>query len=834
MKTQLAVVFCFFLGLAPPQPTAAQSVGGYIAGTIEDTASAPIPHMSVQVQELLVGDVTDELGRFLIGPVQPGTYTITASSIGFQRLHKKVLVRGGTTETVDFTFSEADVVLPGIEITGRRQNSYTSAYSFAGTKSAIAAFDLPQSLSTVTKELIDDQQVFGLAEVMKNIAGVHQNTSQNDIDIRGFRNHTGPSASGYRLINGLRSGFGYFSNPLLINIERVEVLKGPGTALFGAVNPGGTVNLVTKKPLITPRKALQFSTGSFNTLRTAFDLTGPLNESGTLLYRFNTGYEKTNTFRDFNNYTAFALAPTVTFAPTPNTLVNAELMYSAFDGFLTRGVAIPAQNLSDADAASSLAQPSDWYNVEDVYLNMSLYHRFSKSVSFNAAYLKFGLSEDLGEHRTLNRWRDRGAQLVSNIRYWERLEKTQTENVSGFFSIEREIGATRHNVNLGLDWVRYYTDGGTIWEARSQRVPVTREFTTNANEVVQVTEFEEEPLTFDLRNPVYRHRGNDIANYVFRQNRDIGDREDEYQTVGLYFQDYITLSRRLKALVGLRYEFYRDQHDFTLAENAGTQKQRVFVPRFGLVAGVSEQVNLYGHYSQGFVPIGPTFIHTPELYRPDGNDVPFEHETSELLEVGIKSAWYNGALLANLAFYQILKRNVLQPTGEVNSVGNDVLAQLGRVQSKGVELEISGSISANLLVNAHYAFNPTDVKDAEDSAENGQPLWGAPEHLAGLWIRYVIGAGKLKGLGVGAGMYHASSRRHRFLSASLESGDSFFGTWPAYTTLDAALYYRVNQFKLAVNFNNVLDKKYWIGGYDYLNAYPGAPFHVLTSIGYSF
>ena len=807
---------------------------GRITGAVTDAAGASLAGINVYVEGTTLGAASDAKGRYQIEDIPAGTYTLVASGIGYKAQRRTLTVAADATIAADFAFDETHLLLPEVEVVGRRQTTYTSAYSFAATKTATNPLDVPQALSTVTKELIDDRQAFALPDVMKNVSGVHQNTASNDLSVRGFRNHAGPSASGYRLINGLRGGFGYFTNPLLINIERVEVLKGPGSALYGAINPGGTLNLVTKKPLAETRRAVSFSTGSFNTLRAALDATGPLNQNRTLLFRLNVGFEKTDTFRDFNNHTAFAIAPTVTFAPTSRTTLNAELVYSTFSGFLNRGVAVPAQNLDDIDIAQSLSQPSDGYVVSDVYLNASLNHRLTDRLSLNLAYLRFDWDEDLAEHRTLNRWRDNGTQLVSTMRYWERLVRTQTDNLTAYLTARGRTGGIGHTLVAGADWIHFDTDGGTVWEARFRRVPVEREITTASGETITITEIVEEPLTFDLRNPVYRHRGNDITTYVFRKNRDIGDREEEYRTVGVYLQDQVDVGARLKALVGLRYEFYRTVKDYTLPGEAGAQNQSIFVPRLGLVAGLTETINLYGQFTRGFVPAGPGFLFQPEQYRPDGDTTPYEHETSQLIEVGAKGAFLDDALIATLTVFQIDKENVLQQTGAVNSFGNDVLEQLGAVRSRGLEVEVVGRPMPNLSINAHYTYNPTEIIETDDAAQQGLRLWGAPEHRVGLWAKYVVENGAFAGFGLGVGLQHVASRRHRFVSTDLQTREAFFAQWPAYTLVDAAVYYTLDRFKLALNIDNVFDARYWVGGFDFLQAYPGSPFRATATVGYTF
>lgn len=828
---RLALALCALTLLAAP---AFGQADGTVAGLVIGPDGGPLAGIHVYLDGTPYGAATARDGRYRLADVPAGGYVLVASGIGYLAQHRPIEVRAEATLTADFRFSAAEILLPEVEVLGRRETAYTSAYTFAATRTAAAPIEVPQVVSTVTKELLDDRQAFTLDEVAKNVGGLHQNTALNDVVVRGFRSHTGPSASGYRLINGLRAGFGYFTSPLLVNVERVEVLKGPGAALYGAVNPGGTINLVTKKPLPEARRAVRFSAGSFNTLRSALDLTGPLTPDGRLLYRVNVGFEHSDTFRDFNGHTTVALAPTVTFVPSDRTTLNAELVYTAFDGFLNRGVAVPAQDLAAADVAQSLAQPSDWYRVQDVYLHASLTHRLAEGLALNLGYLRFSWSENLAEHRTLNRWQDDGTQLVSTMRYWERLDATQTDHLSAFLTLRRATGPLAHTLTTGADYIRFYTDGGTVWEARTRRVPVERQVMDENGQIITITDFVEKPLTFDLRNPVYRHRGNDIATYVFRQNRDVGDREDAYRTLGLYVQDQIALGRRLDVLAGLRLERYRDVLDFELPDDAGPQDQTILIPRLGAVAELGRGVSAYALFARGFTPVSPIFIYRPEQFRPDGQTAAYDHETSRQAEAGLKGSLVGGRLQATLAVFEIIKANVLEKTGEVNGFGNDVLDQLGRVRSRGVEAEVVGQPLAALNLSAHYTYNPTTVVETDDPLQRDAALWGAPTNQAGLWAKYLVPAGHLAGLGAGFGVNYAGERRHRFASTVLGGRDRFYAMWPAYTVADAALYYERDHVKLTLSVNNLFDEKYWIGGFDYLHAYPGAPRHLLVSAGYTF
>ncbi|MBD0256867.1 MAG: TonB-dependent receptor, partial [Cytophagales bacterium] len=237
--------------LAYGQPERGTLTGRVRAGT------DPLPGAGVQLEGTSYGGVTDTDGRFTLDNLPAGTYTLTVTLLGFAPHRQSVALTAGTNATVEVALIESVQNLPEVEITGRRATTYQSDYSFAATKTATALKDIPQAVSVVTKELLDDRQAYRIGDVVKNVSGVNQYSFYNDLTMRGFRSQN------VRLINGLRGGFGFFTQPVTVHLERVEIIKGPASALFGNTVPGGTMNLVTKKPLAEKRQSLSFTTGSF-------------------------------------------------------------------------------------------------------------------------------------------------------------------------------------------------------------------------------------------------------------------------------------------------------------------------------------------------------------------------------------------------------------------------------------------------------------------------------------------------------------------------------------------------------------------------------------------
>jgi len=405
---------------------------GQIRGEIVDEQGSKLPGIAVKVKGMTIGTISDNKGIFILDTPVTDNPVLIFSGIGFQR--KEVSVPSIDSVMV-VKMQPADYELQSVLVMGRKERNYFNSTSFLGTRTASKVTDIPQSVSSVTKELMEDLQAFQITDVVGSMAGVNTYSAYDDLTIRGFRSGFD---SGFRLVNGLRSGYGYgtsyFRIPLTVNLESIEVLKGPGAALFGDISPGGTVNMVTKKPLDEARQAVNFSTGSFNTIRTTMDLTGPFGSDTTLLYRLNVGYEDTRTFRDVNNRSVYMVAPTVTFRPTTHTTINAEMVLSNFKGYLDRGISIRGGDLYGLPRSFTLSQPSDYFNVRDVSFNASVLQKINRNLSMNFSYLRFQYHEDLSEHRTLNSYADSPLNTIMNVRYLEKKIHESTDNFSAYLN----------------------------------------------------------------------------------------------------------------------------------------------------------------------------------------------------------------------------------------------------------------------------------------------------------------------------------------------------------------------------------------------------------------
>ena len=262
------------------------------------------------------GDNTDADGNFSISLETKGTYDLEIRFIGFV-VYQKSLAIEADYDLGTIRLEEDNLELQTVEIVGRVRTDYNSDYSFSASKIAIKNRELPQAISTITKELLSDRQAFQLVDAVRTVSNVAPTGIYNHYNIRGIT-----QGDDGQMVNGLRTRQYYFLQPITSHLERVEVIKGPSSVTFSSADPGGTVNMVTKKPLKEKRGAVSMSTGSFGTLRSTIDLTGPLNEEKTLLYRLNAAYQEAKSFRDVVNNNAFLITPSLSYVPNESTALK--------------------------------------------------------------------------------------------------------------------------------------------------------------------------------------------------------------------------------------------------------------------------------------------------------------------------------------------------------------------------------------------------------------------------------------------------------------------------------------------------------------------------------
>jgi len=814
------------------------SYGQTLTGNIVDQESNPVLGATISYSNSQGdegGVVSGENGEFILELPRTGEYDITIAYIGYDsNKFKQNFSQNQSYNLGRIELEEGVQLLQSVEVVGRARQDYNSEYSFSATKIAIKNKELPQAITTVTKELLADRQAFQLAEAIKTVSNISATGLYNHYNIRGIT-----QADDGQVLNGMRTRQYYFLQPITSHLERVEVIKGPSSVTFSSSDPGGTVNMVTKKPLFEKRSEVSIATGSFGTLRTTADFTGPLNESKTLLYRFNAAFQEADSFRDVVNNNAFLVAPSLSYIPNDNTSLNVEMIYNNAEGNLDRGQPIfgainGEYDLNSTPISMNVGASNDHYKTKELVFMANFNKKFSENFGFNAQFMKQTWDEDLAEHRVDGTAVDIDGNVIptlARMRYDSRQQFWETDNVSVYFNYDFKTEKITNKILVGYDasrWERkigagflrarrYLTTSG----GQSNFKPTNRD---NFQQIVVDGVTMPKPAVphFNLEKPFNGARNTNAYNLselTIPANLNTSD--------GIYIQNQFKIGR-FSALINLRYEWFKDIFDYKANEQE--YKTSAFVPRIGLTYEISDNISTYATYLGGFQPHTNTVSLSPsaEGFFWSASPSRFDPLESSLKEIGFKAEFMNGKVFANLAFFDITQKNIL--LGDTYNLDN--LTTRGEQRSRGFELDLSGYVTPNFQLIASYGFNDAEIVEDAIDVFIGERIGGAPKHNANFWGRYDFINNSLEGIGFGFGAQYMDER-YTWYNPTYATDRVLL---PSFTTFDAALYYKPDNsgIQLTLKANNLFNKTHWLGGLNPSRLGPGAPRNILLNVTYKF
>ena len=830
-KNLYILIFCLLISI---NAISQQRISG-IVQTSDNTPLIGATIMATNTAGVEVGTTSDTEGNFSLDLNDPGNYSLIIRYIGYSTYSTEVSL--GSSENLNLgkiLLSELNQLLQSVEVVGRQRKDYNSDYSFSGSKVAILNKELPQSISTVTKELISDRQAFQLVDAVKTVSNVAATGIYNHYNIRGIT-----QADDGQVVNGLRTRQYYFLQPITSHLERVEVIKGPSSVTFSSADPGGTVNMVTKKPLSEKRGEISLSTGSFSTLRAALDFTGPLNKEKTLLYRLNAAYQEAKSFRDLVNNNAFLITPSLSYVPNKSTALNVEMIYTNNVGNLDRGQPIFGAINGEFDINSTpislnVGAANDHYKNTELIFTTSFSKKFTDNFGFNVQYMKQTWEEDLAEHRVDGTAVDIDGNVIptlARMRYDRRQQFWDTDNFSTYFDYTIEAGKITNKILVGYDATRWErTTGAGFLRARRYLTIDGGQSNFNpdnaANFQTMVVDGVTMPVPavphFNLENPFNGARNTNAYNLS-----ELSIPANLNTSSGIYLQNQFKIGK-LSALINLRYEWFKDVFDYEQSEEEF--KTNAFVPRLGLTYELTNSISVYATYLEGFQPHTNTVSLSPtaEGFFWAASPARFDPLESNLKEVGFKGEFLDGRIFANLAVFEIIQKNIL--LGDTYDLDN--LTTRGEQRSRGFEMDISGYVTPNFQLVVSYGFNNAEI--VEDAIEEfkGERIGGAPQHNASFWGRFDFTDNTLKGIGIGFGAQFVDER-FTWYNPTYSTDRVLL---PSYTVLDAALYYKPNNtnIQLTLKVNNLLDETYWLGGLNPSRLGPGAPRNFILTANYQF
>ncbi|WP_313931741.1 TonB-dependent siderophore receptor [Nostoc punctiforme] len=691
------------------------------------------------------------------------------------------LVRGGEGEESQETpptQPSADANAPIELVVTGESDTYSVPDASTATRTDAQLRDIPQSIQVIPRQVIKDRNVVRLSELADNVSGVQPERGYGGLSSLGFR------VRGFLTnFETLRNGFpdyGYFSPRDVANIERLEILKGPAAVLYGGsptqyAGGSGVINTTTKKPLAEPYYSASVTYGSYNFLRPTLDISGPLTDDKSVLYRLNVAYESSDSFRDFVEYDSFFISPVVEIKVGDRTKLTFEYEHQKYNFVFDNGFPIEPEVLQ-LGRNRFLGEPN-FANGEVTFnsLTYRLEHEFDDNWKFRQGFNV--LSANLNDARQVSPGslqEDRQTLDRSFYASDEEHENITLQNeISGKFS----TGSIRHNVLFGVDLAR------------------------NLFNYIFAPDLE---LSINIFNPQYGgtptpvEGGSPFGRKIVSEN------------VGLFAQNLIELTPNFKVLLGGRLDFNDySRQDRVSGDILDKQSNTRFSPRVGVIYQPSDTTSLYFNWSNGFSPQFQARSRTTEEFEP---------QTTQQFEVGVKQNFLDNKLSATLAFFQITKQNVLTP----DPVDDLFSIQTGEQRSRGIELDIAGEISPGWKVIVNYAYIDGEVTK-DNVIPVGDRLFGVPEHSAGLWTTYELQSGSLQGLGFGAGLYFVGEQE-------VDLPNTF--QLPSYLRADASIFYRRQNYRFAVNFKNISNVKYYeVDGY---SIDPAPPFTVLGTVSVEF
>lgn len=753
---------------------------GTITGTVVDRNNVPLPGMTVSILGSGRMVSTDGKGYFQIANVRPGTFSIQVSSLGYESQEQIVSVKAGQTTNILFEIYEQTSELEEAVVIGRK--SYIEPLSAISTRTSVPLKDVAQSVQAIPRAVLNEQQAFKLNEGYRNAAGILEVNTLNDYLIRGFR-----KGKTNFLMNGQMGSMNYENPPMLFNVEKVEVLRGPSALLFGYAAPGGVVNVITKKPLATRYNNVNISGGSFNTFHFQSDFTGPFNQSKTLLYRLNVGYENAGNSVDFLKIKTFAIAPSLLWKIGDKTSLLAEFAYTRDDRTLCYENGYPAFNGDVFAVKQTLAvhEPDDYSHRDAFQTQLHFKQYLKENIIFNTL-VNYNKVNANAEYLITWDGPDENGDLPRVI---ERMKQDHDIlSVNAYMEANFSIGSVKNQVLAGADFYYFIESYPDYKNASASSINIFHPVYGTVDKAAQPNDI------YD--SSIWEYRTKTYAGYV---------------------QDNITFTEKLKGVVGLRYEQYHYTMRYVEGDYDETDPSdaSAWIPRAGLIYQPVKNVSLYGSYSVGFEPQKSNY---------PNNGGPFDPEISSQFEIGVKSELFNKRLITTVALYDITKQNVLTPDPDDPSGRKRV--QKGEVKSKGVEFSLTGNISENWSVLFNYAFNDIKVTKSNRPEEIGQAFGNAPKNLMNLWTSYRIGGGALAGLKVGGGFRFVDKR----IPYSLEQL-----TLPAYTVFDGMVSYDISK-NATVSFNlyNIANTEYVLGAYSSWQLRPGYPRSFRIGLDYSF
>lgn len=763
-------------------------------GTVKDTNNSVIIEAEIIIKDKK-GKVVEKVssnteGEFTVGCVENGEYLLVISKEGMSPIEQKINLSRESAKTTEVVLQAKEI---NETVTVNIEPAFVSSTSESALKTNVPLRDIPQSVEVVNRQILDSQAVFNLKDALINVTAVSVAQGEGRRDqffIRGF------SAIGDQFIDGIRDDALYYRD--LSNIEQIEVVKGPSAVLFGRGSSGGIINRATKKPNLYERiGSAETNFGSYGLKRGSFDFGQPIiNEK--LAFRFVGAYEETGNFRQYFSEDRYSFAPSLSWKPSEKDTLVFQFEYLNDERTPDRGIPSFRGSVLNVPISTYYGYPElDKIRNRVASQGIRYERQLNQTWLFRNIFRRIGTATDFYNTAPngICLMNTAGTSCSSNI-------------AASIAETDSRLRVTRQQYNGSVRQANYFN--------QSEVLGFFNTFGILHNVLAGVEFGRQKRTNLTFRNSTSPPVAFVNPNLVKPINNGIATTDNSFigNVFGIYFQDQITFNKNWKALVGIRYDNFKQSVDDFLSANVDLSRtDKEFSPRVGLVYQPNDWLSFYGSFSRSYQPSG-------ENLSLAANAAELKPELTRNYEAGVKATIQPLRLNTTLSLFR-LHRNNIKTTDPLNTAR---LILVGEQRTDGIEFTVAGSPIHNLDFLAGYSLLDAEITKS-NTVSNGVLLQGklaqlTPRNSGNLWLNYQLP----KGFRLGFGGF---ARSNTFTSANN------LVRLPGYARIDASFGWRSERhYEVSFNLKNITNRKYYETSNGDNNIMPGSPINGSVTLRY--
>lgn len=780
---------------------------GTVKGKIRTSDGKAAEFVNVGLKGTHKGATVDNNGTYEIKEVEPGSYTLVTSFIGLASKEQELVVKAGeTTQVIEIILNESATKLNEVVVNGA-VNKFGDKQTELVARMPLRNIENPQVYNVVNKELMKEQVVVNFDDAVKNTAGVNRlwSSTGRGGDGAGYFSMRGFSIQP-NIINGVAGQTNGGIDPA--NIERIEVIKGPSGTLFGSslVSFGGLMNIALKKPYENFGGEASYTAGSYGLNRVTADINTPLNKTNTALFRLNGAFHYEGSFQDAGFKKSIFIAPSLTYKVNQRLTFTIQTEYYASEGtnplmvFLNRTRKLIATTPYELGVNFKRSYTSNDITIQNKTLSLIGQVNYKISDAWTSqTNISSNIRSADGYYSYVMYLQPNNDTLISRY-ISDQNSVSNTIDIQQNFIGDFKIGTFRNRVVIGADAL----------------------LTKTVNNSTAYIEFDK-VNTARKKDPRYAQLTRQAVDAKLGANTSPSKSGSQSNTYSAYISDVFNITERWMAMASVRFDYFDNigNYNYALDTITGMYKQSAVSPKFGMVYQViKNNVAVFANYMNGFRNVAP-------VIQPLA-DIPgtFKPQQANQVEAGIKLELFQNKISFIGSYYDILVNNMTRSETIIrDNKPYNITVQDASQSSKGYELDLVMNPLAGLNVVAGYSKNESKNLNTIESINGRRPVGAGPEELVNTWISYTLQEGKVKGLGFGVGGNYAGE--NKITNGSI-TGEFIL---PAYTIINAGIFYTINAFRINIKMDNVANKTYF-GGWTTVEQQ--LPRRLMVSLGIKF